>query len=124
VSWVSPTRQKKWFDLDPEPEDVGQTLGYYGVGGGFHVVLPLLGPSNVRDAISLVPDLFLDPICYLGTCYFGYWEAALGTRAHKDSNHASLHLGEYESLKKDALDLYTFIRDAYEQKRARDIEEQ
>lgn len=112
-----------WFDLDPYPEDFGQTLGHYGIGGGFHLVLPILGPSNFRDFVGLIGDFYLDPICYLGTCYAGYWEAALGIRSYKTINYSSLHIGEYESIKKDALDLYTFIRDSYEQKRKKEIEE-
>ncbi|NIP49124.1 MAG: VacJ family lipoprotein, partial [Phycisphaerae bacterium] len=50
---------QKHFDLQPYPEDFGQTLGYYGVGSGFHIVLPLLGPSNLRDTVGLIPDHFL-----------------------------------------------------------------
>lgn len=114
---------KKWLDLEAYPEDFGQTLGHYGVGSGFHLVLPILGPSNLRDAVGLAADFYLDPICYLGTCFAGYWEAALGTRSYKTVNNASLHIGEYESFKKDALDFYIFLRDAYEQRRSKEIEE-
>lgn len=114
---------KAWLDLDPYPEDFGQTLGHWGLGGGFHIVLPFLGPSNLRDSISLLPDYVADPVCYLGTCYFGYWEAALGVKSFDYVNRNSLRLGEYESLKKDAVDLYTFLRDAYEQKRRKEIEQ-
>ena len=112
---------KKWLKLQPYPEDFGQTLGYYGLGGGFHLVLPILGPSNFRDTLGLFADSFLDPICYLGSCFAGYWEAALGVQIFKTGNDTSLHIGEYESIKKDAVDLYLFIREAYEQKRKREI---
>jgi len=44
----------------PRPvEDFGQTLGYWGVGKGPYLVLPFLGPSNVRDALGEIPDLLL-----------------------------------------------------------------
>lgn len=109
---------KDWFDLKAYPEDFGQTLGHYGVGGGFHIVLPFLGPSNLRDSIALVPDYYLDPVTYVKDD-----ESELGIRAIDTINYASLHIGEYESLKKDSLDLYTFLRDAYEQKREKDIKE-
>ena len=47
----------------PRPEeDFGQTLGRWGVGQGPYVVLPLLGPSNLRDAIGLVPDLVVESV--------------------------------------------------------------
>lgn len=114
---------KHWWDLQPYPEDFGQTLGFYGLGGGFHIVLPIFGPSNFRDTLGLFADSFLDPVCYLGACLAGYWEAALGIQIFKRGNDASLHIGEYESLKKDAVDLYLFIRDAYEQKRKVEIAE-
>ncbi len=106
------------FDLQPSPEDFGQTLGHYGVGSGFHIVLPLLGPSNLRDTLGLVPDYYLDPVNYVDD-----FETKLAIHAYKQVNHTSLHIGEYESLKLDAVDLYTFLRDGYEQRRVKQIEE-
>lgn len=114
---------KQWLDLNPYPEDFGQTLGFYGIGTGFHLVLPIFGPSNLRDALGLFTDFYLDPVCYVGLCYLGHWEAALGTRAYDFLNYSSLHIGEYESVKKDAIDFYRFLRDAYEQHRKKVIEE-
>lgn len=109
---------KRWFDLDPCPEDFGQTLGHYGVGSGFHIVLPILGPSNLRDTLGLVPDYFLDPVNHIeGT------ETEIAVEAYDKMNETSLHLGEYETFKKDALDLYLFIRDTYEQYREEKIKE-
>jgi phospholipid-binding lipoprotein MlaA len=106
------------FDLQPYPEDFGQTLGHYGVGSGFHIVLPLLGPSNLRDTIGLIPDYYLDPVNYIDK-----FETRIAIKAYKQVNRTSLHIGEYESLKKDAVDLYTFLRDGYEQRRVKQIEE-
>jgi phospholipid-binding lipoprotein MlaA len=106
------------FDLQAYPEDFGQTLGYYGVGSGFHIVLPLLGPSNLRDTVGLVPDYFLDPITYVDDT-----ETRLAIRGYKTVNYTSLHIGEYENLKKDAVDPYIFFRDGYEQRRNHLIKE-
>ena len=106
------------FGLQAYPEDFGQTLGHYGVGSGFHIVLPLLGPSNLRDTIGLIPDYFLDPVSYIDSS-----DTRLVVRAYDRVNHTSLHIGEYESLKEDAIDLYTFLRDGYEQRRNKQIEE-
>ncbi len=108
----------KWMDLDPYPEDFGQTLGVYGVGGGFPFVLPLMGPSNLRDSIALVPDSFLNPVRYVEPV-----ELSVGLSAYDTINYTSLHLGEYEKLKKDAIDWYIFTRDAYKQSREKKIEE-
>ena len=102
----------------PSPEDLGQTLGHYGLGGGFHFVIPLMGPSNLRDGIGLIGDSFAHPIVYFIPLY-----ASVAIAAGDHFNRASLHLGEYESLKKDALDPYTFLREVYEQNREKKIEE-
>lgn len=48
--------------LPEHNEDFGQTLGYWGVNTGPYLVLPLLGPSNVRDGIGLIPDSMVDPV--------------------------------------------------------------
>ncbi len=109
---------ESWLQLKPHPEDFGQTLGFYGVGSGFHIVLPFLGPSNLRDLVGKVPDIYATPLTYLDPV-----EAAYAAETHRRLNDASIRLGEYQSLRKDALDLYTFLRDAYERNRKAEIEE-
>ena len=111
---------KEWFGLEAHDEDFGQTLGYWGVGPGPHVVLPFFGPSNIRDAFSMYPDTYyLDP----KTVYVEGIENQVGVFVFENVNEASLRIGEYESLKKDAFDLYLFLRDGYEQMRIKEIEE-
>lgn len=122
---------KEWFDLEPHEEDFGQTLGYYGVGGGFHIVLPFFGPSNLRDTFSMYPDDYLNPIYQIdgddhdeiNLEVSNYIFVHYGIRAFDMMNWTSLHIGEYESIKKDAFDLYPFLRDVYEQNRIKEIEE-
>ena len=123
---------KDWLDWQAHEEDFGQTLGYWGVGPGPHLVLPFLGPSNLRDTFSLSPDWEMDP----HTCAQA-WEKgipvsgvtcrntvqSLGITVFKAVNNTSLHIGEYENLKKDAFDLYPFLRDVYEQNRIKKIAE-
>jgi len=104
---------KKWMHLSPYEEDCGQTLGYYGLNGGFHLVLPFFGPSNLRDALGRVPEFFLDPVSY-------YIPGAFAVRV---VNRTSLHIGEYESFRKDAMDMYILFRNAYKQNRKKKIEE-
>ncbi len=106
------------FGLQAYPEDFGQTLGHYGIGGGFHIVLPLLGPSNLRDTLGRVPDSYLDPINYIDDS-----KTQLAVRVYSQVNRTSLHIGEYESLKKDSVDFYTFLRDGYEQHRKQQIKD-
>lgn len=49
------------FDIQPHKEDFGQTLGYWGLGDGPYLMLPILGPSNLRDAVGRVADYIIDP---------------------------------------------------------------
>ena len=106
------------FGLEAHKEDFGQTLGYWGVGAGPHMVLPFLGPSNLRDTVGLAPDYYMDPKRFIDES-----EDELAVKVFEQVNNASLHIGEYENLKKDALDLYPFLRDAYEQNRKKKISE-
>lgn len=113
--------------LYPHKEDFGQTLGYYGVGSGFHVVLPVLGASNLRDIVGLTVDGYLSPLIY-DKRLIKYkipqnYTQSFGIYGWDAINKNSLHLGAYENLKKDAIELYPFLRDIYEQKRTSDIEE-
>ena len=110
---------KDIFKLEPHPEDFGQTLGHYGIGGGFHIVLPLLGPSNLRDTIGKIPEVYLlDPKVLIEDS-----NTETQVRVIEIVNQTSLQLGQYESLRKDAVDLYPFLRDIYEQNRNEQIEE-
>ncbi len=116
IGFFDPARS--WLELEPYPEDFGQTLGYYGVGTGFHIVLPLLGPSNLRDTIGKLPDYLLDPAIYVDEP-----EILMAVYCVKIVNATSLYIGQYEVLKEDAVDLYILLRNAYETKRLKDIEE-
>jgi len=111
--------------IEPQEEDFGQTLGFYGVGSGFPIVLPFLGPSNLRDTIGFAADVAIAPTTNASIEYQipDNTEKALGLSTAYYVNKNSLHLGEYENLKKDAVDVYTFFRDGYEQKRAKAIAE-
>jgi phospholipid-binding lipoprotein MlaA len=93
-------------------EDFGQTLGHYGAGPGFYLVLPLLGPSNARDAVGRVGDYFLDPLTYA----LGEGEQ-IAVKAVDRENALSLDKETYEGIVRDELDPYLFIRNAYTQRR-------
>lgn len=106
------------MELPAYSEDFGQTLGHYGLGGGFHIVLPLMGPSNVRDACGRAADWFLDPVSYIED-----FEAKAAVNAVDVVNGTSLRIGQYEAITKDSLDLYILLRDAYESNRNKNIKE-
>lgn len=110
----------RWLGWErPPDEDLGQALGSWGVGEGFPFTIPLMGPSNLRDGLMLVPSAFLSPVPYLVTLV----PDGLAVTAGEQVNYVSLHIGEYESLKKDALDPYAFTRDAYRKNREKKIKE-
>jgi phospholipid-binding lipoprotein MlaA len=98
-------------------EDFGQTLGRYGVGYGFYLTLPVLGPSNPRDTVGQVADAFLDPLYYV----LESLPARLCIKAGDQVNRTSLRLGEYEKSKETALNHYVFLREAYTQYRGEQI---
>ncbi len=117
---------KSCFELQVHEEDFGQTLGFYGVSSGPHIVLPLLGPSNLRDAISLYPDSLLSPIDYSERSYWTLtdtWTEYLTAKSVENINYMSLNMDRYEKMRKDAVDLYPYLRDVYEQYRDNQIKE-
>ncbi len=98
-------------------EDFGQTLGYWGVRSGPYLVLPLLGPSTVRDTAALPLDFFVgDPIQYFDP--FGLRLSLTGLRIV--DTRADL-LSTTSLLSDIALDKYTFVRDSYLQLRRASI---
>jgi phospholipid-binding lipoprotein MlaA len=113
---------KTEYGWEAHEEDFGQTLGFYGVGEGFHVVIPFLGPSNLRDIVGLAADSYVSPLSNTGASDLRYkipdnLAQSLSITAGDTINSTSLRLGLYESLKKDAFDLYPYFRDLYNQRR-------
>lgn len=114
------------MDLKQRDEDFGQTLGYYGVGEGFHIVLPFFGPSNLRDTVGLVADNYINPLTDTGSLDYKIPdrpEKSLGINTVKIVNTTSLNQGKYEALTKDAIDLYPLLKDTYNQRREQAIKE-
>lgn len=100
-------------------EDFGQTLGTYGAGEQFYLVLPLLGPSSGRDAVGLVVDIFLNPLHY---------PDATATTAYNFSSTAvegidlrARNLGTIAELRRDSVDFYARMRSLYLQRREAQI---
>jgi phospholipid-binding lipoprotein MlaA len=102
----------------PHDEELGQTFGVWGIGPGFYLTLPFLGPSTLRDFGGWFGDLYINPLNeYLPL------EVNLSLRAYHMVNDASLRIGDYEDLKAAALDPYVALRDAYYQNRLKKINE-
>jgi phospholipid-binding lipoprotein MlaA len=111
VGFGDPASSEK-FNLQKQDTDLGLTFASYGVGHGFYIDWPILGPSSPRDSVGLVGDFFSYPVSYIKP-----WYAWLGVRGYEEVNSTSLKIGDYESLKKAAIDPYVAIRDAYVQYR-------
>ncbi|MBC7602305.1 MAG: VacJ family lipoprotein [Ramlibacter sp.] len=104
------------LNIERHKEDFGQTLGRWGVPAGPYIVLPLAGPSTLRDALALPLDRVGDPVHYVdpwGARYELYTLRAVDTRANL------LRLGDV--VDGAALDKYAFTRDAYLQRRRAEI---
>jgi phospholipid-binding lipoprotein MlaA len=102
--------------LEKNNEDFGQTLGYWGIGDGPYLVLPLLGPSNARDAVGWVGDYYAWPITYL--------EPDLDRNILIALRFVTVRADLLEAtriLETAALDPYEFVRDAYLQRRRNQV---
>ena len=100
--------------FEPVHATLGETMYSWGIGDGCYLVIPLMGPTTVRDlGGSLVDGLALTPY-YI---YIDPWETRAGVYAGKELNTLSMHLGEYEDLKKLSFDPYVAIRNGYFQHR-------
>ncbi len=100
------------FGLEHHYEDFGQTLGRWGFGAGAYVVWPLLGPSTVRDSIALPLDRSASPALVIND---GRLQSGI-TVLQIINTRANL-LGASKVIDDIALDKYTFLRDAYLQRR-------
>ncbi|OPY90221.1 MAG: putative phospholipid-binding lipoprotein MlaA precursor [Syntrophus sp. PtaU1.Bin208] len=108
---------KEELNIPKQNVDLGQTLGIYGVGPGFYIVWPFLGPSSLRDTVDIAGRYFLYPVSYLNP-----WYAPMAVRGYDAVNDTSLRIGDYEALKGAAIDPYLSIRDAFVQHRKKKIE--
>ncbi|MDB5946444.1 MAG: lipoprotein precursor-like protein [Ramlibacter sp.] len=104
------------LNIERHREDFGQTLGRWGVPAGPYIMLPLLGPSTLRDTLALTFDRQGDPVHYVNPTSDQY--ELYGLRAVNQRSN-SLRVGTV--LEEAALDKYTFIRDAHLQKRRAEI---
>ena len=113
--------------LKAHKEDVGQTLGTYGIGTGCYFVLPILGPTTARDSVGLIADTFIDPFAHitlrekelLGVSgsnldyYSVKGTTAIDFRADNITN--------FSNLEKNSIDLYSSFKSIYLQDRENKI---
>lgn len=127
---------KIMFDLDTPPEDLGQTLGSYGVPPGPYLIVPFYGPFTLRDGFGYVGDTFLDPFNWLVLPIIEIADAPrlvqhdptinyarLGMTAAENINLRALSLESFQGVEEGTLDLYGAIRNGYLQRRHKAVEE-
>jgi phospholipid-binding lipoprotein MlaA len=108
---------------DRHYEDFGQTLAVYGVGSGPFLMLPLLGPSNARDAVGRVVDLAFDPFSVVAVAEPGLvsTEVAVARRSAEVVSFREQTIEEFDELERSSIDLYAAVRTLYGQFRANEI---
>ena len=113
--------------LNPHKEDVGQTLGKYGLSSGCYFVLPILGPTTVRDSLGMIADTFVDPFAHVtirekellkssGTALDYYTVKGATAIDFRSDNNTN-----FGSLQKNSLDLYSSFKSIYLQDRENKI---
>ena len=105
------------FGWNPGDEDLGQTFGVWGINSGPYVVWPFFGPSTIRDTVG---DILGSPLDIL--FYADPWELHYGAWGVKEINKFSFWFGEYDAMKKMAVDPYESVRDFYLRFRQKKVE--
>lgn len=100
-------------------EDFGQTLAVWGIGNGFYIVLPVLGPTTARNLVGSLGDMAMNPITYSGLP----WEVTSIARGAEMLNHLSFQKDIYKQLEEISLDPYVALRNGYIQNNNRKIAE-
>ena len=113
--------------LKPHKEDVGQTLGTYGVGVGCYFVLPILGPTTVRDSIGMLADTFDDPFAHVTIREHELLSTSgnnldyYSVKATSAIDFRADNVTNFESLEKNSIDLYSSLKSIYLQDRENKI---
>lgn len=109
---------KDGLGIEPSDQDMGITLGFYGVGQGPYLIVPVLPPLTVRDGVGVAADALMNPLVWLTPFY-----VPLGITVHETINNRSLNLGTIEKLEESSIDFYGAVRNAYLETRAQRVKE-
>ena len=113
--------------LKAQKEDVGQTLGAYGVGPGCYFVLPILGPTTARDSVGMIADSFVDPFAHVTWRekeLFGVSGQKLDYLTVKGTTAVDFRADNevnFDSLEENSIDLYASFKSLYLQNRENKI---
>jgi phospholipid-binding lipoprotein MlaA len=106
--------------LKPQPADFGQTLYTWGIPSGPYLILPILGPSNPRDAIGAGVDSYADPLRLLAKIR-GFEELSIGRFAADGIDQRARVLDVLDDLQKNSLDFYAQLRSLSQQRRSAEL---
>jgi len=102
--------------LEEKEEDYGQTLATWGVGDGFYIVLPLFGPSNLRDTSGMVLTMLTDPINAYAVSESEAWLVPMRTAVNAIDTRSQI-IDEVNALRDNSVDYYAAVRSSYYQNR-------
>lgn len=110
-----------YWGIEGHDEDFGQTFAKWGMGEGFYIMLPILGPSNMRDFSGFTVDFFFDPVSlwlsHKKWTYVRYGRLAMRGLIYREENLETL-----DDLSKSSTDFYATLRSAYRQLRQYEID--
>ena len=102
--------------FEEKEEDFGQTLATWGVGDGFYIVLPLFGPSNMRDTSGMLITMVTDPINAYAVSEGEAWLVPMRTAANAVDQRSKI-IDEVNALRDNSVDYYAAVRSSYYQNR-------
>ena len=115
---------------DPGKEDFGQTLAAWGVDSGCYFVLPVLGPTTVSDSVGIIGNTFIDPVWQI--THDTEINAGVGNESYSEHNYyyyrgisgvdfRAKNIDTFDSVEKNAIDLYASVKSLYLQNRTQKI---
>ena len=102
--------------LEEKDEDYGQTLATWGVGDGFYIVLPIFGPSNLRDTTGLLLTAATDPVNAYAIAEGEGWIVPIRTTINAVDRRSKI-IDEVNALRNNSVDYYAAVRSSYYQNR-------
>jgi phospholipid-binding lipoprotein MlaA len=105
---------------DVPAADTGQTFAKWGIGHGFYLVLPVIGPSSARDGVGLAGDYALNPVAWVGI-FYGSWAWTIPVSVTDTVRLMPDKFAAYDAATGNALDRYLAVREAYVQYRRKAV---
>jgi phospholipid-binding lipoprotein MlaA len=113
--------QASKIGMEKQTGDFGQTLYSWGVPDGPYLVLPILGPSNPRDAVGLGVDSYMDPFFWALTVHYGATNSGFYRWIASGIDERSRNIESFDEIQKNAIDLYAQLRSLWRQHRAAEL---